>query len=99
MSKEQWWIFTFGCGQQHENHYVKIKGTYEEARDKMFELYGKEWALQYSEEEWNEWEKRRPIYIPAETELEMSGVSKEFLIGAMVTIVSQWENNVEGMPS
>ena len=64
------YIFTFGCGQQHEGRYVKVYGSYVEAREKMIEKYGKEWAFQYSEEEWNDWEARRPSYIPAETMLE-----------------------------
>lgn len=71
--KEQWWIFTFGWGQQYENCYVRIKGTYESARDKMFEAYGKEWAFQYSEKEWGKWLEKRPPYIPAEKELEVIG--------------------------
>ena len=61
--KRQWWVFTFGCGQQHENCYVKIYGTFGEARTEMFNNYGEEWAFQYSEERWSEWEKERPPYI------------------------------------
>lgn len=51
---EPYWYFTFGCGQKHAGHYVKIRGTYGEARKKMFERFGDEWAFQYSEQEWNE---------------------------------------------
>lgn len=58
MEREQWWYFTFGCGQKHARHYVKIFGTFDEARKKMFERYGAEWAFQYSEEEWNAWAER-----------------------------------------
>lgn len=56
ISKERpkWWYFTFGCGQKHEGHYVKIRGTYSEARAKMCEKYGIAWAFQYSESEWEE---------------------------------------------
>ena len=68
--KEEWWIFTFGWGQRYQNKYVKIWGTYESAREKMFERYGKAWAFQYSEKEWEDWEARRPSYIPVETLLE-----------------------------
>lgn len=71
MNCEQWWIFTFGCGQKYEGKYVRIRGTYEQARAKMFERYGSEWAFQYSEEEWNDWLNRKPWYIPTETELEV----------------------------
>lgn len=52
--KRQYWIFTFGCGQQHAGFYVKIWGTFGEARQKMFDKYGSEWSFQYSEEKWKE---------------------------------------------
>ena len=58
IDKECWWYFTFGCGQPHAGHYVKFYGTYSEARQKMTEQYGLEWAFQYSEEEWREWVRR-----------------------------------------
>lgn len=51
--EEQWWVFTFGSGQQHAGHYVKFYGTYSSARHKMVDKFGLEWAFQYSEEEWN----------------------------------------------
>lgn len=63
MEEKQWWTFTFGYGQEHEGKYVKIYGTYDSARKKMFKQYGQEWAFQYSEAEWQEWEQRRPMYI------------------------------------
>ncbi len=52
MKKEEWWIFTFCNGRQHAGYYVKIRGSYGEAREKMVEKYGLEWAFQYSLEEW-----------------------------------------------
>lgn len=51
--ERRWWIFTFGCGQEHAGFYVKFFGTYSEAREKMFEHFGDKWAFQYSEEQWN----------------------------------------------
>lgn len=63
------WIFTFGSGQQHAGHYVVMEGTWGEAREKMFEQYGEEWCMQYSEDEWNDWLLRRPPWVPLETEL------------------------------
>lgn len=48
----QKWYFTFGFGQEHENCFTVIEGTYEEARDKMFKIYGDKWAFQYSEKQW-----------------------------------------------
>lgn len=54
VSKEQYWYFTFGCGQKHGGHYVKIYGTYASAMGEMFKRFGEEWCFQYSEEEWLE---------------------------------------------
>lgn len=68
--KEDYYIFTFGYSQKHQGHYVKIKGTYGSAREKMVEQYGNEWAFQYSEAEWQDWLDRKPDYIPAEKLLE-----------------------------
>ena len=47
------WVFTFGAGQQNAGKCVRIKGDYYEARKKMFEKYGAEWAFQYSSEVWD----------------------------------------------
>lgn len=63
METKQWWTFTFGCGQKHEGMYVRIYETYDSARELMFERYGSEWAFQYNEAEWEDWEHRRPQYI------------------------------------
>lgn len=71
MAKDEWWVCTFGSGQIHAGYYVKIKGTYIEARQKMFERYGNKWAFQYS---WEEWERRKkdPYRMyPMEKELEV----------------------------
>lgn len=67
--KQQWYIFTFGSGQKHAGHYVRFFGTYASARQQMMEQYGTAYAFQYSEDEWNEWLKNKPAWIPAETEL------------------------------
>lgn len=63
------WVFTFGCGQPNEGKFVRFSGTYAEAREQMFNHFGDTWVFQYSEEEWADWERRRPFYYPAETEL------------------------------
>ena len=65
-----YWIFTFGCGMAHGGQYVRIKGTYGEARKKMFEKYGRQWAFQYSEEEWQRFFDDPNRDWPMETELE-----------------------------
>ena len=51
------WVFTFGVGQKHEGRCVRIKGTYEEAREEMVRRYGTEWAFQYSAKQWDKWKK------------------------------------------
>lgn len=67
---EQYWIFTFGAGQEHGGKYVRIKGTYGEAREKMCNKYGNKWAFQYPEEEWNEYKNNPNRDWEMETELE-----------------------------
>lgn len=68
--KPGWYYFTFGAGQQHAGQYVKIYGTYDSARTKMFNKYGAEWAFQYSEAKWDDWLRKKPAYIRAEEYLE-----------------------------
>lgn len=67
----EWWIFTFGCGQENAGKYVKIRGTFQEARAKMFEKYGEEWAFQYSEKNWEEMKADKTRMYRMETELEV----------------------------
>lgn len=55
---ERWWVFTFGVGQKHRGHYVRRFGTYGSAREQMVRKYGREWAFQYSQEEWDAWVKK-----------------------------------------
>lgn len=50
------WIFTFGMGQEHDGlpmryRFVRITGTFDEARARMVERFGKKWAFQYATEE------------------------------------------------
>lgn len=68
--KEQWYIFTFGAGQDHEGSYVKIWGTYASARQKMVNKYSYFWAFQYTETQWLEWLNEKPKWLPAEQLLE-----------------------------
>ena len=52
------YYFTFGYDHKYSGHYVVIEGTdYDDARDRMFGLFGKEWAFQYTEEMWKENER------------------------------------------
>ena len=47
------YYFTFGFGQRYENCFTVIEANdYGEARDIMFEMFGKKWAFQYDEEHW-----------------------------------------------
>lgn len=48
------WYFTFGHGQAYPNQYKKLKGTFEVARAKMFQLYGPKWSMQYSEKDFTQ---------------------------------------------
>lgn len=65
------WIFTFKSGQEHEGYYVKVRGSFSEARQKMRDKYGESWSIQYSEEEWQHWIESSPAYVPIEKELEV----------------------------
>ena len=51
MAEREYSIFTFGCGQVHANHYVKIYGDPDSAREEMFRRFGKKWSMQYKNEE------------------------------------------------
>ena len=43
---------TFGCGQVHQNGYVKISANTEnEAREEMFRRFGNKWCTSYTEKE------------------------------------------------
>lgn len=68
---EDYWIFTFGYGEKHSGKYVKIRGTHDQARKKMFEKYGESWAFQYSMEKWEEMANDPHRDWVMETELEV----------------------------
>ena len=68
--KPKWWYFTFGYGQKNAGFYVKIHGTFSQARRKMLDKYGTKWGFQYSEREWELWANRCPKGI-LEKELEV----------------------------
>lgn len=66
-----WWVFTFGMGHEHRGHYVRIHGTFSEARAEMVRRFGSEWAFQYSEDAWQETVRSMTVMgWPVETELE-----------------------------
>lgn len=43
------WYFTFGGGHPHPYGYVKIQGTFSEARAEMVRRHGVKWAFQYDD--------------------------------------------------
>mgnify|MGYP007122065061 CR=1 FL=1 len=67
---EKYWYFTFCCNQEHAGRYVKIRGTFRQARQKMFDKYSDQWGFQYSEKEWNDIKNDPKRYWDMETELE-----------------------------
>jgi hypothetical protein len=48
------WAFTFGCGSPGRNNYVVIPGSFYEARMRLVEKIGSDWAFQYPWEEFVE---------------------------------------------
>lgn len=46
------YYFTFGSGQENENCFTVIEGSWADSRNKMLNMYGFKWSHQYSEEEW-----------------------------------------------
>ena len=73
---EQDWIFTFGCGQKHSGHYVKIFGTFDSARAEMFRRYGDEWCMQYTADEFFK-NNNTPQYLKETELIENEEVSDE----------------------
>lgn len=51
--ESQTWYFTFGSAHKHANRFVVVEGVGgSEARDRMFETFGREWGFQYDEVDW-----------------------------------------------
>lgn len=71
LEKKQKWRFTFGCGHELANYCQPIIGTYMSAREKMFEMYGDKWCMQYSEEQWKEIEDMPDRFWRMEEDLEV----------------------------
>lgn len=65
------WIFTFGSGQEYEGFYARVRAfSYSEAREKMVQHFGDEWAFQYSLADWNQWVYEAGLVgFPVETEI------------------------------
>lgn len=70
MSTMKKWFFTFGCGQENGGKVQPIMASeYGKAREKMFELYGTHWCMDYSEETWNKMKNDPNRRWPMEDEL------------------------------
>lgn len=69
------WIFTFGCGQEYSGHCVRISGSYGEARNKMVEKFGPDWAFQYSVDEWEKLSSNKNLPYKLETEIKIEGLN------------------------
>ena len=41
------WIFSFGVGQALAGYYVELRGSQEETRKIVHELFGNQWSFQY----------------------------------------------------
>lgn len=55
------YCFTFGSNHTHPlggysmgNFWIEIHGTYDEARQKMFDVYGAKWSMQYLQEDFDD---------------------------------------------
>jgi len=49
----QTWYFTFGYAHAHpQGYFVVENATSEAARDRMIEVFGREWAFQYDAHDW-----------------------------------------------
>lgn len=83
------YYFTFGVSHKYGGHYVVIEGTdYDDARSKMFKMFGNKWAFQYTEQQWKDNEQLakqegRTIeteltdYIPYNKNIEKSDFDRE----------------------
>lgn len=60
--KQNNWYFTFGNGQPYYGYFIKLYGTFNEARQKMVNAFGLKWSMQYSEKEWLNPKKETTIY-------------------------------------
>lgn len=68
--------FTFGCGQKHEGCYVIIEAEDStEACNEMIRRYGREWSMQYTEDQWILTRNNDPYW---DMRLKMLGCKSDF---------------------
>ena len=70
MEKEFNWIFTFCADSPNGGRCVRLRGTYGNARLKMFELFGDKWAFQYREDAWKRNQKLYNYMLETEISIE-----------------------------
>lgn len=52
-AKRTTWYFTFGVGHSNAGRYFVVEdATFDEARQRMLDNFGREWAFQYNEDDW-----------------------------------------------
>ena len=68
------WIFTFGCGHKFAGKCVRLSGTYEDTRNKMFEMFGSDWGFQYPASKWEQMETDEKRWYPMEKEVPLSSL-------------------------
>lgn len=51
MAPKREWIFTFGINHKHSGKFVRIFGTYDDAREVMFLMHSDAWGFQYPDED------------------------------------------------
>ena len=54
MENTQDFFFTFGVGTILKDKYAKINGTFESAREEMFRLFGRNWCMQYTADDFDD---------------------------------------------
>lgn len=64
MPKLEYQYFTFGLSSALSQYYVKLEGDYGDTRQEMFELFGRNWAFQYSSLDKFGVEKHRLLELP-----------------------------------
>ncbi len=70
--------FTFTQKSINKNRFVVIVGSPEKAREEMFKRYGKNWAMQYSQKQWENCE--HPIIKEKGTQAEIYNLQEIHLL-------------------
>lgn len=65
------WYFTFKFGHKYAHRYVKIEGSFIDARKKMSEYFGDDFSFQYTESSFLPLEIRYSL-----TEIKLTGCEK-----------------------